>query len=80
MSAVPDSPRLVMLAVGLLLARSGLVTEARVRRTRTTEFAWPRVVTGLTRMSKSAVDVATVGLAVGSMPIAGAGVAGPFGG
>ncbi|PSQ18370.1 hypothetical protein BRD02_00935 [Halobacteriales archaeon QS_8_69_73] len=38
-SAVPNSIRLVMLAVGLLLARPGLVAEARVRRTRMTEFA-----------------------------------------
>ena len=45
-SAVPNSIRLVMLAVGLLLARPGLVAEARVRWT--TEFAWPRVVTGPT--------------------------------
>ncbi len=76
MSSVPNPVRLVILAVGLLLARLGVVTEARVRRT--TELAWPRVVTGLARMSKNAVDVAMVGLAVGSAAIAGVGIAGPF--
>ena len=76
MSAVPNPVRLAILAVGLLLARLGVVTEARVRRT--TGLAWPRVVTGLARMSKNAVDVAMVGLAVGSAAIAGVGIAGPF--
>ena len=76
MSVVPNPVRLAILAVGLLLARLGVVTEARVRRT--TGLAWPRVVTGLARMSKNAVDVAMVGLAVGSAAIAGVGIAGPF--
>ena len=75
-SAVPNSIQLVMLAVGFLLARSGLVTEARLGWT--TEFAWPRVVTRLTRTPKDAVDVAMVGLAVGSTAIAGVGITGPF--
>nr|WP_254841457.1 MATE family efflux transporter [Natronomonas marina] len=65
-----------MLAVGLALSRLGLVTEARARRT--TELAWPRIVTGIARMSKNAVDVAMVGVAVGSAAISGVGIAGPF--
>jgi putative MATE family efflux protein len=72
----PNPARLGILAVGLALARLGLVSEARVRRA--TELAWPRVVTGLARMSKNAVDVAMVGVAVGSPAIAGVGIAGPF--
>jgi putative MATE family efflux protein len=45
---------------------------------RTTDLSWPRIVTGLARMSKSAVDVAMVGIAVGEVAIAGVGFAGPF--
>ena len=73
---LPNPVRLVILGVGLLLARLGLVNPERVRRT--TDLAWPRIVTGLARMSKNAVDVAMVGAAVGSSAIAGVGFAGPF--
>jgi putative MATE family efflux protein len=66
----------MILAIGLALARFGLITEGRARRT--TDLAWPRIVTGLARMSKNAVDVAMVGVAVGSAAIAGVGIAGPF--
>ncbi|MFT4882570.1 MAG: putative MATE family efflux protein [Natronomonas sp.] len=76
MSLVPNPVRLAILAIGLALARVGLITEQRARRT--TELAWPRVVTGIARMSKNAVDVAMVGVAVGSAAIAGVGIAGPF--
>ena len=65
-----------ILGVGILLARMGLISEARARRT--TDLAWPRIVTGLARMSKNAVDVAMVGVAVGGAAIAGVGIAGPF--
>ena len=68
--------RLVLLAVGRALVRAGLISPQRVRRT--TDLAWPRIVTGLARMSKSAVDVAMVGLAVGPVAIAGIGFASPF--
>ncbi|MFC7234658.1 MATE family efflux transporter [Halosegnis marinus] len=73
---VPNPVRLVVLAVGLLLARLGVVDERRARRT--TDLAWPRVVTGIARMSKNAVDVAMVGIALGSAGIAGVGYAGPY--
>ena len=76
MSRYPNPFRLAILAVGLALSRAGLITEERARRT--TDLAWPRIVTGLARMSKNAVDVAMVGVAVGSTAIAGVGIAGPF--
>jgi len=75
-SRVPNPFRLLILSIGLLLARLGLISEQRARRT--TDLAWPRIVTGLARMSKNAVDVAMVGVAVGSAAIAGVGIAGPF--
>ncbi|WP_435195965.1 MATE family efflux transporter [Natronomonas sp. EA1] len=72
----PNPVRFVVLAIGLLLARLGLVAEPRVRRV--TELAWPRIVTGLARMSKNAVDVAMVGIALGGAAIAGVGFAAPY--
>jgi putative MATE family efflux protein len=75
-SSLPNPVRLVILAVGLGLSRLGLVSESRARET--TELAWPRIVTGIARMSKNAVDVAMVGIAVGSAAISGVGIAGPF--
>ncbi len=62
--------------VGLALVRAGLIERERARRT--TDLAWPRIVTGLARMSKSAVDVAMVGIAVGTGAIAGVGFAAPY--
>ena len=72
----PNPVRLTILAVGLALARVGLVDPKHVRRT--TDLAWPRIVTGLARMSKNAVDVAMVGLAIGPVAIAGVGFASPY--
>jgi putative MATE family efflux protein len=66
----------VILAIGLGLARLNLVDEQRARRT--VELSWPRIVTGLARMSKNAADVAMVGIAVGPAAIAGVGFAGPY--
>ena len=68
--------RELILAVGLGLARLGLVDAERARRA--VELAWPRIVTGLARMSKSAADVAMVGVAVGPAAIAGVGFASPY--
>ncbi len=77
MGSTPPNPiRLCILWIGLALARLGLIDPERARRT--TDLAWPRVVTGLARMSKNAVDVAMVGIAVGSAAIAGVGFAAPF--
>lgn len=76
MSRVPNPVKLLILWVGLALARAGLIDRHRVRRI--TDLAWPRVVTGIARMSKNAVDVAMVGVAVGSGAIAGVGFAGAY--
>ena len=73
---IPNPIRLTILWIGLGLARLGLIDRERARRT--TDLAWPRIVTGLARMSKSAVDVAMVGIAVGGAAIAGVGYATPF--
>jgi len=75
-STVPNPLRLVILSLGLGLARLGLID--RERAVQTTVLAWPRIVTGIARMSKSAVDVAMVGVAVGTSAVAGVGFAGPF--
>jgi putative MATE family efflux protein len=63
-------------AVGLLLARGGYIDTRRALRV--ADLAWPRIVTGLARISKSTADVAMVGLAVGAPAIAGVGYATPF--
>ncbi len=73
---LPNPVRLLILGIGLALARVGLVSRENVRRT--TELSWPRIVTGLARMSKNAVDVAMVGIASGRFAIAGVGFATPF--
>jgi Na+-driven multidrug efflux pump len=67
--------RLAIEGIGLLLARLGLI-DAR-RALRTARLAWPRIVTGIARMSRSTVDVAMVGSAVGTSAIAGVGFATP---
>ena len=74
--SIPNPFRGLILYVGLALARAGLIDAERSRRT--TDLAWPRIVTGIARMSKNAVDVAMVGIAVGPAAIAGVGFAGPF--
>ena len=76
MARLPNPVRLVTLGLGLGLARLGLVDADRARRT--VDLAWPRIVTGLARMSKTAADVAMVGVALGPAAIAGVGFAGPY--
>ncbi|WP_097009181.1 MATE family efflux transporter [Natronoarchaeum philippinense] len=73
---MPNPVRWLLLSIGRLLARAGLIDARRAERT--TDLAWPRIVTGIARMSKSAADVAMVGLALGSGAIAGVGYASPF--
>jgi putative MATE family efflux protein len=68
--------RAALVAVGLLVARTGLIARERVERT--TDLSWPRIVTGLARMSRTTVDIAMVGIAVGPAAIAGVGYAQPF--
>ncbi|MHB9287232.1 MATE family efflux transporter [Halobacteriales archaeon Cl-PHB] len=76
MSSLPNPARLVILWIGLGLARLGLIDRDRARRT--TDLAWPRIVTGVARMSKSAADVAMVGVALGRVAIAGVGFASAY--
>jgi putative MATE family efflux protein len=72
----PNPIRLAVLYIGRLLARLGLIEPERARRT--TDLAWPRIVTGLVRMSKEAIDVVMVGIALGTGAIAGVGFAASF--
>ncbi len=76
MRSLPNPIEYGFLLVGVGLARVGLIDRDGVERV--TDLAWPRVVTGLARTSKSAADVAMVGLAVGPAAIAGIGFAVPF--
>ncbi|MFW5911307.1 MAG: MATE family efflux transporter [Halolamina sp.] len=76
MSRTADVLRLPILYIGLALARVGLID--RQRAIETADLAWPRVVTGIARMSKNAADVAMVGAVLGADAISGVGVAGPF--
>lgn len=76
MSRVPNPVRLTIHWLSLGLVALGLVDGERGQRT--VELAWPRIVTGLARMSKVAADVAMVGIAVGPAAIAGVGFASPY--
>ncbi|KAB1196863.1 MULTISPECIES: MATE family efflux transporter [Haloferax] len=76
MPSVPNPVRLLIVGIGLALSRVGLLD--RERAVRTADLAWPRIVTGIARMSKNAVDVAMVGIASGTVAITGVGFAGPF--
>lgn len=68
--------RMAIEGVGLLLARLDVVDRSRAMCV--SHLAWPRIVTGLARMSKSTADVAMVGTALGTSAIAGVGYATPF--
>ncbi|MFB6125414.1 MAG: MATE family efflux transporter [Halanaeroarchaeum sp.] len=76
MVALPNPLSALLRAIGALLAHFGLVSRERVRKT--VALSWPRIVTGLARMSKNAADVAMVGVALGPSAIAGVGYAGPY--
>ena len=68
--------RAVVEGTGRLLARLGLIDAGRAQRV--SDLAWPRIVTGVARMSKSTADVAMVGTALGTSAIAGVGFAIPY--
>ncbi len=68
--------RAAIRGIGWGLARMGLIDAQRAERV--AELAWPRIVTGLARMSKSTADVAMVGTALGTPAIAGVGYATPY--
>lgn len=63
-------------AVARLLARAGVIREDRLRAT--VDLAWPRIVTGVAIMSKRVVDLALVGLVLGSTAVAGVTVASAY--
>ncbi len=75
-SRLPNPIRGLICILGGWLARVGLVDRERARRT--ADLSWPRIVTGIARMSKNAVDVAMVGAVAGEFAINGVGLAGPF--
>ncbi|MFT4932384.1 MAG: putative MATE family efflux protein [Natronomonas sp.] len=76
LSRLPNPIRALICAIGGGLARVDLVDRERARRT--ADLSWPRIVTGIARMSKNAVDVAMVGAVAGINAINGVGLAGPF--
>ena len=65
-----------MQRIGLALERAGVIEERRLRAV--TDLAWPRIVTGFAIMSKQTVDLALVGIAIGSAAVAGLAFAGAF--
>ncbi|WP_375802833.1 MATE family efflux transporter [Salinibacter sp.] len=68
--------RAVIESIGRSLARFNLIGGSQARRI--SDLAWPRIVTGLARMSKATADVAMVGIALGPAAIAGVGYGVPF--
>ena len=77
----PPSPllnpvRALIESVGRLLAHLNLIGRSRAQRI--SDLAWPRIVTGLARMSKATADVGMVGLALGPAAIAGVGYGVPY--
>ena len=65
-----------MQRIGVVLERVGVIEEHRLRTV--TDLSWPRIVTGFAIMSKQAVDLAFVGIALGSAAVAGLAFAGAF--
>ena len=68
--------RAALEGIGRLLVRLNLI--GRPRAQRISDLAWPRIVTGLARMSKATADVAMVGIALGPAAIAGVGYGVPY--
>ncbi|MFW5965369.1 MAG: MATE family efflux transporter [Halodesulfurarchaeum sp.] len=75
-AALSNPVRALLSAIGSGLARLGLIDGERANET--VELAWPRILTGIARMSKNAADVAMVGLALGPAAINGVGFATPY--
>jgi putative MATE family efflux protein len=66
----------VLAALAGGLDAGGVIEESRLRET--VALAWPRTVTGFAIMSKRTVDLAVVGLALGSTAVAGLSIAAAF--
>ena len=63
-------------AIGRGLAHTGWIQTAHVRPI--ADLAWPRILTGLARMSKATADLAMIGMAIGAAGIAGIGYGVPY--
>lgn len=68
--------RLLLVIVARGLSRAGLIDKQRAKRT--TELAWPRILTGFARQSQQIADVAMIGIVIGPIGIAGLGFAFPY--
>jgi len=68
--------RAVLELIGHGLSVVGLIDGERGQRI--ADLAWPRIVTGIARMSKATADVAMVGTALGASAIAGIGYGVPY--
>ena len=75
-ASVPNPIRATVEGIGRLLVHLHLITASRAQRI--ADLAWPRILTGLARMSKATADVAMVGVAVGPAAIAGVGYGVPY--
>jgi len=73
---LPNPVRAALEGIGRLLVYLNLIDRPRAQRI--SDLAWPRIVTGLARMSKATADVAMVGLALGPAAIAGVGYGVPY--
>lgn len=67
--------KLLVLPV-VALARLGFIDRKRGKRT--VDLAWPRILTGFTRQSQHAADLAMVGFVIGPAAIAGIAFARPY--
>jgi putative MATE family efflux protein len=75
-SSLLNPVRGLIVALGRGLVRLGWVSRATADHV--SALAWPRMLTGLARMSKATADVAMVGTALGPAAIAGVGYGVPY--
>ena len=73
---MPNPVRATLEGIGRLLVHLNLIGRSQAQRI--SDLAWPRIVTGLARMSKATADVGMVGIALGPAAIAGVGYGVPF--
>ena len=59
----------LVVVIGAALERAGVIERHRLRET--VDLAWPRIMTGFAIMSKSTVDLAMIGVAIGTSAVAG---------
>lgn len=72
----PNPVRLLVLSIGPAFARFDLLD--RERAVYTADLLWPRVVTGLARMPKNAIDVVMMGIVSGTIATTSVGFAEPY--